>query len=64
MDQFLKELVTLGLGCTLESNDPDEFHKLIVEQVKVVDIEGNMKQIYPCRTDLNFEDNSITINRE
>lgn len=64
MDQFLKELVTLGLGCTPESNDSEEFHKLIVEQVKVVDTEGNMKQVYPCRTDLNFEDNNIAINRE
>ncbi|XP_033217797.1 leucine-rich repeat-containing protein 47-like [Belonocnema kinseyi] len=64
MDQFLKELVTLGLGCSLDSSDSEEFHKLIVEQVKVVDMEGNMKQVYPCRTDLNFEDNSIAINRE
>lgn len=64
MDQFLKEIVILGLGCTPESNETEEFHKLIVEQVKVVDSEGNMKQVYPCRTDLNFEDNSIAINRE
>ena len=29
--------------------------KLVVEQVKITDIEGNLKVIYPSRTDLNNE---------
>ncbi|XP_015592936.1 leucine-rich repeat-containing protein 47 [Cephus cinctus] len=64
MDQFLKELVVSGLGCSPEGDIPEEYHSLCIEQVKVVDREGNMKQVYPSRTDLVFEENNITIIRE
>lgn len=53
MDATLKEMVLL-------------FGKnLTVQQVKNVDVEGNMKFVYPSRADLEFEDNvSIKIVRE
>ncbi|CAK9825574.1 Leucine-rich repeat-containing protein 47 [Anthophora retusa] len=47
LDEFLKELVSSDFG-DLSSDD----HNLVLEQVKVVDMEGNMKLIYPSRTDL------------
>lgn len=48
IDTLLKETVLL-----LESN-------LIVGQVRVVDTEGNLKSVYPSKTDLIF-DNTISI---
>lgn len=44
-DALLKETVLL-------------FEDITVKQVKVVDTEGNLKSIYPSRTDLIFDDNA------
>lgn len=63
LDEFLKELVIQGLGCVQKSDD-EEFHELVVEQVKIVDIEGNMKSVYPSRTDLIIEEKDIAVVRE
>lgn len=52
-DTLLKEMVQL-FGKTL-----------IVQQVKNVDIDGNMKSVYPSRVDLAFDDHaSIVVERE
>ncbi|XP_003705780.1 leucine-rich repeat-containing protein 47 [Megachile rotundata] len=64
LDQFLKELVIQGFGCPSDQETTSTYHNLVVEQVKVVDMEGNMKLIYPSRADLNFEENLITVLRE
>ncbi|KZC10612.1 Leucine-rich repeat-containing protein 47 [Dufourea novaeangliae] len=64
LDQFLKELVTLGFGCPSEEENTTNYHNLVVEQIKVVDMEGNMKLLYPSRADLNFEGNLINVLRE
>ncbi|KAF3430535.1 hypothetical protein E2986_03961 [Frieseomelitta varia] len=64
LDQFLKEIITLGLGCLSEQENASTYNKLVVEQVKVVDMEGNMKLLYPSRVDLNFAENFITVLRE
>ncbi|KAG7197619.1 hypothetical protein KM043_013401 [Ampulex compressa] len=64
LDQFLKDLVTQGLGCASEEKDNHEYHSLLVEQVKIVDMDGNLKLVYPSRADLNFSDNSVTVLRE
>ncbi|CAL7944431.1 unnamed protein product [Xylocopa violacea] len=63
LDQFLKELVTLGFVSSPQE-ETSNYHNLVVEQVKIVDIEGNMKLLYPSRADLNFEENLITVLRE
>jgi hypothetical protein len=47
-------------GTTLQS----AYHTLTVQQVRVVDKEGNLKVVYPSRTDLVFEDNTISVIRE
>ena len=64
LDQVLKEIITLGFGCPSEKESVSDFHNLVVEQVKIVDIEGNMKLLYPSRADLNFAENLITVLRE
>lgn len=64
LDQFLKELVIQGFGCPSDQENTSPYHSLVVEQVKVVDMEGNMKLLYPSRADLNLEENLITVLRE
>ncbi|XP_013184033.2 leucine-rich repeat-containing protein 47 [Amyelois transitella] len=55
MDKLLHESLVLGIG-----DDPNEphagYHTLTVQQVKVVDPEGNLKSVYPSRTDCVYED--------
>ena len=63
LDELLKELVTQGLGCTKKSEE-NNFYELLVEQVKIVDFEGNLKSVYPSRVDAQYEDNSIVVIRE
>lgn len=64
LDEFLKELVILGFTDTSEQEDTKKYNNLIVEQVKVVDVEGNLKLIYPSRADLDLDKNTVTVLRE
>jgi hypothetical protein len=68
LDTLLREILLLGIS---SSESPIEgtmlqsaYHTLTVQQVRVVDKEGNLKVVYPSRTDLIFEDNSISVIRE
>ncbi|XP_034948886.1 LOW QUALITY PROTEIN: leucine-rich repeat-containing protein 47-like [Chelonus insularis] len=65
LDAFLKELVIQGL-CTSAQNVDEkvEYHTLEIQQVKVVDAEGNLKYVYPSRADLNFNDDKIVVLRD
>ncbi|CAG9126354.1 unnamed protein product [Plutella xylostella] len=51
LDKLLHELLLLGAG----AGDDGEYNTLTVQQVKVVDPEGNLKAVYPSRTDCVFE---------
>ncbi|EZA49348.1 hypothetical protein DMN91_001420 [Ooceraea biroi] len=65
LDVFLKELIVSGLTDSSEQKDADKLNNLLVEQVKVVDKEGNLKLVYPSRADLNSNYGySVTILRE
>lgn len=67
LDQFLKELIVSGLADSAEPKDTDTDNKcnnLTVQQVKVVDTEGNLKLVYPSRADLNFSEQLIVVTRE
>lgn len=64
LDQFLKELVTTGIGCTPSDNENNLYYSLQIEQVKVVDIDGNLKLVYPSRADLNFKEDNIIALRD
>ncbi|XP_048470878.1 leucine-rich repeat-containing protein 47-like [Rhincodon typus] len=37
--------------------------ELIVRQVRVVDAEGNLKVVYPAKTDLNVDVHNVTVIR-
>ncbi|XP_046963954.1 leucine-rich repeat-containing protein 47-like [Vanessa cardui] len=53
MDKMLQECLMLGIG----DGEDSGFHTLTVQQVKVVDTEGNLKSVYPSRTDCAFDGN-------
>ncbi|XP_026754962.2 leucine-rich repeat-containing protein 47-like [Galleria mellonella] len=53
MNKLLQECLLLGIG----DDAPDSgYHTLTVQQVKIVDPEGNLKSVYPSRTDCVYED--------
>ncbi|CAG9791261.1 unnamed protein product [Diatraea saccharalis] len=63
MNKLIQECLMLGIG-----DNPDEpdvtYHSLTVQQMKVVDLEGNLKSVYPSRTDCVYEDcNDIKVFR-
>ncbi|XP_012224681.1 leucine-rich repeat-containing protein 47-like [Linepithema humile] len=66
LDEFLKELIMSGLTDSSQLKDGDKLcNNLLVEQVKIVDFEGNLKLIYPSRADLNsLVEHSISILRD
>ncbi|GLH14321.1 Protein lap4 [Gryllus bimaculatus] len=63
LDTLLTEMLNLGLG---DGSDKEcnGFHSLCIEQVKIVDVEGNLKVVYPARHDLIFENSDISVIRE
>ncbi|XP_011867263.1 PREDICTED: leucine-rich repeat-containing protein 47-like [Vollenhovia emeryi] len=65
LDQFLKELIVAGLAESAESKNTDNrCNSLTVQQIKVVDTQGNLKLVYPSRADLNFSEQIIVVSRE
>lgn len=54
----------MGIGCSSKIIDDQEFYTLTVKQIKIVDLEGNLKSVYPSRADVNLEDHNITISRD
>ncbi|KAJ8711250.1 hypothetical protein PYW07_008492 [Mythimna separata] len=60
MNKLLQECLLLGIG----PQEPGAaYHTLTVQQVKVVDLEGNLKNVYPSRTDCVFEGSNIKVVR-
>ncbi|XP_012526657.1 leucine-rich repeat-containing protein 47 [Monomorium pharaonis] len=65
LDQFLKELIISGLTDSAEPKDTDsKCNSLTVQQVKVVDTQGNLKLVYPSRADLNLSEQLVVVSRE
>ncbi|XP_041972439.1 leucine-rich repeat-containing protein 47-like [Aricia agestis] len=51
LDKLIQECLLLGIG-----DEPgSEYHTLTVQQVKIVDLEGNLKAVYPSRTDCTYD---------
>lgn len=59
MDKILQECLMLGIG----ADSQDGFHALTVQQVKIVDPDGNLKSVYPSRTDCVYDDTNIKVIR-
>ncbi|CAB3220335.1 unnamed protein product [Arctia plantaginis] len=60
MNKLLQECLLLGIGA---QEGDSSHHCLTVQQVKVVDLEGNLKNVYPSRTDCVYEVNNIKVLR-
>lgn len=43
--------------------EPPERPQLVLEQVRVTDVDGNLKVLYPSKTDLNLSASSFVIVR-
>lgn len=55
MESLIKELLVLALGSTLPGEDGEgarNGNHLVVEQVRVVDMNAQLKTVYPSRVDL------------
>lgn len=71
IEELLKEMLLAGLG---ESQEDDgdalgsgnvDRHQLTVQQIKITDLDGNLKAVYPSKTDLDFDETtSIFVERE
>ncbi|XP_045503618.1 leucine-rich repeat-containing protein 47-like [Colias croceus] len=59
MDKLLHECLLLGVA----DEEEGPYHTLTVQQVKVVDMEGNLKSVYPSRTDCVFEGAPVKVYR-
>ena len=65
MDQFLKELIISGLVDSIEPKDTNnKYNNLTVQQIKVVDTQGNLKLVYPSRADLNLSEQLVVVLRD
>lgn len=70
IEDLLGEMLLAGFGnkdSTTEDVDENQAkaHQLLVQQVKSTDIEGNLRTVYPSKTDLHFaESANISIERD
>lgn len=59
MDTLITEMLKLGIGMKTTGNSDNEAegqkNTLTVQQMKVVDEEGQLKVVYPSRTDIQFD---------
>ncbi|XP_049879470.1 leucine-rich repeat-containing protein 47-like [Pectinophora gossypiella] len=60
MNKLLQECLLLGLA---DDEPGSGYHSLTVQQVKVVDLEGNLKSVFPSRTDCVYEATNIKVLR-
>lgn len=60
MQELLREMLMANFG----ASSTEEHRSLIVQQVKITDPEGNLRSVYPSKTDLQFEGQAISVQRE
>lgn len=64
MEQLLMSMLIDGFGVE-NSSEENIANVLHLKQIKIVDEEGNLRRVYPSKTDLEFGDNEhILIDRE
>lgn len=71
IEELLKEMLLAGLEKSKE-DDGDVLgsgnvarNQLTVQQIKITDLDGNLKSVYPSKTDLDFDETaSIFVERE
>lgn len=65
MEALLKAMLVAGFGIVSNEKGDNIEKTLDLRQVKVSDAEGNLRRVYPAKTDLVFDENeSIAVERE
>lgn len=69
MELLLKEMLLAGFGVMENVASSEEettvLNALNVQQIKITDLDGNLKTVYPNKTDLHFDETSnISVDRE
>lgn len=71
IEELLKEMLLACIGGFCDADNADNGaelvarNQLIVQQIKITDLDGNLKNVYPSKTDLNFDETaSIFVERE
>lgn len=63
MEELLNKLLVIGIS-KLSDVPEKKFNEITVQQIKIVDIDSNLKAIYPSKVDLHFdEDSSVIVER-
>ncbi len=68
IELLLKEMMLAGFGVMENvdaTNETSILNVLNVQQIKVTDLDGNLRTVYPNKTDLHFDESSnISVERE
>lgn len=66
MQELLHEMVLAGFGVyDAQGVDTNVEKQLIVQQVKITDLDGNLRTVYPSKTDLQYDESlNVVIDRE
>lgn len=65
MEALLKGMLIAGLGTSQNSSSDTTLNSLDIRQVKVTDFEGNLRRVYPAKSDLVFGENeNFIVERE
>lgn len=64
MEELLKAMMFAGFG-VYESPTDDIINVLDVKQVKITDADGNLRRVYPSKSDMQVEEHeNIIVERE
>lgn len=65
MEALLKAMLQSGLGASQNSSSDTTIATLDIRQVKITDAEGNLRRVYPAKSDLIInETDNIAVDRE
>lgn len=66
MQELLHEMVLAGFGVyNVDDVDSNVEQQLIVQQIKITDLDGNLRTVYPSKTDLQYDESlNVVIDRE
>lgn len=68
MELLLKEMLMAGFGVleNVESSEDNLISNILnVQQIKITDLDGNLRTVYPSKTDLQFDESlNISVERE
>lgn len=65
MEALLKAMLQSGLGASQNASSDTTIATLDIRQVKITDAEGNLRRVYPAKSDLIINEyDNIAVDRE